>query len=108
MTNQTNETDVVKGVRGWLEKQGYPLEMRTASRFDARGFGVEQSFYYVRGTDPPREIDMYASMQLDDPRVRWRPAHGREREYVVSDSGEPLYLVDLFVLAECKSGPQER
>lgn len=51
--------NMISDVRDWMDKTGYPLEMRTASEFRVAGFEVRQSSYY---TDPetskPREIDV--------------------------------------------------
>jgi hypothetical protein len=53
-------------VRGWLESQGYPLEMEVARVFQACEFRVIQGEYY---TDPEtgvaRETDVVASMQSE-------------------------------------------
>lgn len=50
-------------VLGWLEEQGFPLEMEVASMAKAAGFEVSQSDYYL---DPdggePREIDLVLSL----------------------------------------------
>lgn len=52
---------VLNAVRTWLDKQGFPLEMRTASAFRAAGFDVRQSSYYVDPeTGKGREIDVLA------------------------------------------------
>src|SRR6476469_3471123 len=52
---------VISAVRTWLDKQGFPLEMRTASAFRAAGFDVRQSSYYVDAeTGKAREIDVIA------------------------------------------------
>ncbi|HWR17974.1 MAG TPA: hypothetical protein VN577_24310 [Terriglobales bacterium] len=46
-------------VRNWLEKQGYPLEMRAASLFKQAGFEVRQSWYYPDAeTGKSRELDI--------------------------------------------------
>lgn len=51
-------------IEEWLEKQGYPLEMRVASIFGRHGFRVIQSDYYTDPrTNAQREIDIYAAMQ---------------------------------------------
>ena len=53
-------------VRAWLEKQGYPLEMRVAGALQQENLATRQSWYYE---DPenrtPREIDIIAS-RFDD------------------------------------------
>jgi hypothetical protein len=49
--------------RTWLQKTGFPFEMRVADVFEAAGFEVRQGLYY---TDPvtrlPREADVVATM----------------------------------------------
>jgi len=56
--------DLIPKIRKWLDKQGYPLEMKVARSFQEAGFSVSSSEYYL---DPdegkPREIDVIASMQ---------------------------------------------
>jgi len=48
-------------VKEWLEKQGYPLEMRVAAAFREAGFDVRQSTYYIDPeTSKAREIDVQA------------------------------------------------
>ncbi|MDP8247794.1 MAG: hypothetical protein P9M00_06620 [Candidatus Tritonobacter lacicola] len=50
-------------IRTWLDKQGYPLEMRTAAAFRAEGLTVMQSQYYLDPeTQKPREIDVICDM----------------------------------------------
>jgi hypothetical protein len=51
---------MIPKVREWLEKQGYSLEMRTASAFRAAGFDfVRQSSYYTDAeTNKAREMDV--------------------------------------------------
>ncbi len=56
-----SESNVREQVLGWLNGQGYPLEMAVAAAFHASGFSVRLSDYYV---DPEsgkeREIDVTA------------------------------------------------
>ena len=56
--------DLIAKIRKWLDKQGYPLEMKVARSFQEAGFSVSSSEYYL---DPdegkPREIDVIASMK---------------------------------------------
>lgn len=57
--------DLIQKIRKWLDKQGYPLEMKVARSFQEAGFRVSSSEYYP---DPdegkPREIDVIASMEV--------------------------------------------
>jgi len=49
----------------WLDKQGYPLEMRVAKLFIEKGFTVRHSPYYLdQETETRREIDLIASVLL--------------------------------------------
>lgn len=53
---------LLTAVRSWLNEQGFPLEMKTASAFRAAGFEVRQSSYYVdQETGKSREIDVLAT-----------------------------------------------
>jgi len=61
----TETTIIMKDkIRKWLDKQGYPLEMRVASTLQQKSFTVVQSEYYV---DPEsgdsREIDVACYLQ---------------------------------------------
>ena len=38
--------DQVKGIRGWLGKQGYPFEMMIARELHLQGLGFVQSWHY--------------------------------------------------------------
>lgn len=52
----------VARVLDWLDKNGYPLEMRVAQTFLAAGFSVQQGMLYTDpDTQKPREIDIIAS-----------------------------------------------
>ena len=54
-------SDIVAKIREWLDKQGYPLEMRVASCFRDAGFDVTQAhFYSDPETGTQREIDVVA------------------------------------------------
>lgn len=54
-------------IKEWLDKQGYPLEMRVAKLFIEKGFAVRHSPYYLdQDTDTRREIDLIASVLLGE------------------------------------------
>src|SRR4029079_5519632 len=72
---------LVGRVRPWLDKQGYPLEMRTAAAFRGEGFTVRQSQHYV---DP----DTHKSREID----------------VVCFVDDELGIASLRIVVECKSG----
>jgi hypothetical protein len=51
--------DHVKGIKGWLETQGYPLEMRVARSLNLLGLGFIQGWNYEDpDTSETREIDI--------------------------------------------------
>jgi len=43
----TQNEQMVKSVKDWLLKGGFPLEMKTASAFREAGFEVRQSVNYI-------------------------------------------------------------
>lgn len=50
-------------VSAWLDREGYPLELRTARAFERQGWDVTISDYYKDGrTDEYREIDVVAQL----------------------------------------------
>jgi len=59
-------TELTDKICGWLNKQGYPLEMSVAKALHAQAFSVTQSEYY---TDPDegesREIDVVGRKQWE-------------------------------------------
>ena len=58
--------DLKERISEWLQRQGYPLEMRVAEACAKSGFRVRQSDYYVDPVfDKPREIDVSASLQRE-------------------------------------------
>lgn len=51
--------DQVKGIKGWLEKQGFPLEMTVARTLSNQGLGFVQGWHYEDpDTSEAREIDI--------------------------------------------------
>lgn len=61
-------------LQSWLEKSGYPLEMRVARAFSNYGYSVESSTYYEDPvTNKHREIDVDASKftYADEARKNW-------------------------------------
>lgn len=51
-------------VAKWLREQGYPLEMRTAREFQAKGVSASPSWYYADvETGQQRETDVYARVR---------------------------------------------
>ena len=120
-----DESDLVKGVRGWLERQGYPLEMRVAAQFEKTDFHVLQSSYYVLPGEQPRELDVEAWFLVEDPRFRWQPtepktaglreandqrraAITRRRAQKASPPKDDVYAIEIGAIVECKSGSAKR
>ena len=99
----SDESDLMKGVRGWLNKQGYPLEMRVAEAFRTRGFSVARSTYFLHADDPPREIDAIAVGTIDDERFTSRPPGVEPSSIPVSE--RLVAGADIMALIECKSAP---
>lgn len=63
MTNHEKE-DLTSNLRDWLQREGYPFEMRVARAFAKAGFDIQQSDYYDDPeTGSPREVDVVASVQ---------------------------------------------
>lgn len=61
MENESMSSDVTKVAEKYLEKNGYPFEMKVASQLQRAGFGLHQSIYYNDvNTGLPREIDIVA------------------------------------------------
>ncbi len=58
------EKPLVEKVRGWLETQGYPLELTTARKFRRNGAEVQVGqFYTDPDTGEAREIDVIATFR---------------------------------------------
>ncbi len=65
MMDEKTVENLEKAIRGWLSKQGYPLEMRTARSFINSGFGVRQGWQYDDPeTGKPREQDVLVTHQI--------------------------------------------
>jgi hypothetical protein len=80
-------------IRGWLEKSGFPFELRLGHALRAQGFTVIQGAYFRDPlTGVTREIDLYAS------HFRSTMPPGRLHQLGVPGSGLRLQLV-----IECKS-----
>lgn len=64
-TLSEQQVPLSKKVHEWLEKEGYPLEFRTASAFERSGFHVSQGHYVQdEKSDEAREIDVLADMMV--------------------------------------------
>lgn len=96
-----NESGTIRAVRGWLEQQGYPLEMRVARVFHDAGADVVQSEYYVSPEGKSREIDVGARL-METWDVTPVP-----KGFIGPETPATMFF-DLFVVAECKSGPKSK
>jgi hypothetical protein len=58
----TKLDDHIKGIKGWLDKQGYPLEMMVARSLSSQGLGFSQGWHYEDpDTNEAREIDVLST-----------------------------------------------
>jgi len=65
---QAND-DLQSQLREWLQREGYPFEMKVAQAFAKAGFAVQQSEYYEDPeTGSPREVDVVATIQRSTPK----------------------------------------
>lgn len=64
--NQDNKSTQADGVREWVEKQGYSLEMRVAKKFRDANFKVSQFEHYIdQESQSVRPIDVLASISRE-------------------------------------------
>lgn len=76
----SEDSDLIDGVRGWVEKTGIPLEVFCKSTFLQQDFSVTHSSLYIDGEQgKAREID------------------------VVAYASDKLGLVQIYFVIECKS-----
>lgn len=69
----TEKDDLKTKVSKWLNKQGYPLEMRVASTLQQSGFRVVQSEYFSDPeTGDSRELDIVAYKQKEVENILFR------------------------------------
>ena len=82
---------LVARIEGWLSKEGYPLEFRTANEFRRAGLSVRQGRYVRRrdDNDVAREIDVAASVDT------------------LADSQNQRPLLRAYYIAECKWTPDK-
>lgn len=62
-----NEAEVINAVERWLSEEGYPLEMKVASKFTQHGFGMRQALYLedpIEGKQ--REIDLLTWREVEN------------------------------------------
>lgn len=61
-----HDHDLKTKIAGWLETQGYPVEMTVARAFRERSFRVHQSHFFIDpNTSKRREIDVLVTRQGD-------------------------------------------
>lgn len=64
MTKKT-DSELQAKIEGWLNKQGYPLEMQTAQAFITRQFDTRQSEFYIdHDSGETRETDVVAKKDI--------------------------------------------
>lgn len=86
---KNDNSNLLGKVHGWLEKQGYPLEMLVARAFNNSDFYVKMSDFYTDfETGKPREIDVTAQY------------------FTEAFSSLPVLLQVSFHI-ECKSSPDK-
>src|SRR5688572_25576331 len=92
----------------WLDKQGYPLEMRVAKLFMKKGFFVRQSPYYLdKETDVRRELDLVASRDFtfNNRAIRYTFAieckNNREKPWVAFSSKNHTLHDRAFITQKC-------
>lgn len=92
----------------WLDKQGYPLEMRVAKLFMEKGFFVRQSPYYLdKETDVRRELDLVASRDFtfNERTIRYTFAieckNNREKPWVAFVSKNHALHDRAFIAQKC-------
>ena len=95
MAEQDEEDASAKGLRAWLEKQGFPCEMQAARAFRAAGFKVRQSFYFESRKEPVmREGDVLAFLAHDFLRET-REGKLKSRRAIAS--------LEMGIVCECKT-----
>src|SRR5215211_1155844 len=86
MDGASEDQPLERKVLAWLEEQGYPLELRTASLLRREGLHVRQSeYYYDEDSRLHREIDVVASCRG-------------------GELGAKTWF-DLYLCLECKASP---
>lgn len=58
------ENKLVDNIKSWLEKEGYPLEFKTANIFKKYKFSTQQSYFTRNEKNEPREIDVLATKNI--------------------------------------------
>ena len=46
MKDSNNDLNLLKKTKAWLQKEGYPLELKTAKIFENAGYSIAQGEYY--------------------------------------------------------------
>jgi len=84
----TDSQSIQQKIKGWLEKNGYPLEMRVSRKLTEQEFGVTQSHYYEDyESGKPREIDVVARLY----------------DYIEPNNYVAIAELETFLTIECKS-----
>lgn len=79
-----NRDSLNEKVEQWVNTEGYPLEFRFARAFRRAGFRVFQGYYtHDPNSGTPREIDVYASIDLSKDDLLLRVSFIIECKYIV-------------------------
>lgn len=85
MSGEQIKQSIRDKVAGWLQKEGYPLEFKTARRFSDVGFHISQGDYARKSGDTsPREVDVKASLTNAQDGFLFRAVNVIECKYSVS------------------------
>ena len=91
-----------KNIEGWLQTEGYPLEMRTAAAFLKEGFDTRQGDHYLDPEKPvSREIDVVADLTETEP-------HWSTVTFVCECKGSPRFPWVLFTSEHLQMHPKAR
>jgi hypothetical protein len=64
MKDSNSNLELLEKTKEWLQKEGYPLELKTAKIFETAGYSIAQGEYYNDSeTNKLREIDIIADIQ---------------------------------------------
>jgi hypothetical protein len=92
MTDVAQKDELANKVKGWLDTQGYPLEMRVARQFQRAKFTVTQGDFYETDDHTWREVDVAARVEI---------------EVGSNDDAKKLRMrLEVVAVCECKSNRQ--
>lgn len=68
--NSPGHDELVTKVQAWLNKQGYPLEFRSALALRNAGLDITMGSYFKSGSGQPREVDILCDMSFPNDEER--------------------------------------